>query len=201
MPSYPPDERDLRTFRLAGLDLPIRATVAVVAIILIVIFDFQRTLIPDELVQYDRNPGDQRLQARAGSSCSSSSRWRSSSSGSATGRARYGLRLGDWRWGLGLAVAGCAVMTPIVLLLVGRAGLPRLLRAVERPAAVAPRDERHRPRLDRVHLPRLPDAGARPRVRADRARRRPLPVHLHPPDEARDASSSRPSSAARSTAG
>ena len=33
--------------------------------------------------------------------------------------ARYGLRLGDWRWGLGLGVAGCAVMTPIVLVLSG----------------------------------------------------------------------------------
>ena len=57
MPSYRPEERDLRTFRLAGLELPLRATVAVVAVILIVIFDFQRTLIPDELVRYDRNPG------------------------------------------------------------------------------------------------------------------------------------------------
>ena len=45
MPAYPPDERDLRTFRLAGLELPIRATIAVVAVILIVIFDFQRTLL------------------------------------------------------------------------------------------------------------------------------------------------------------
>src|SRR3954449_7984870 len=62
MPSYPPDERDLRTFRLAGLELPTRATIVVVATILIVIFDFQRTLIPDELLRYDRNPGEQRLQ-------------------------------------------------------------------------------------------------------------------------------------------
>jgi membrane protease YdiL (CAAX protease family) len=30
---------------------------------------------------------------------------------------RYGLRLGDWRWGLGLLVAGLAVMTPIILAL------------------------------------------------------------------------------------
>ena len=63
MPSYPPDERDLRTFRLAGLELPVRSTVVVVAVILLVIFDFQRTIIPDELVRYDRNPGMQRLQA------------------------------------------------------------------------------------------------------------------------------------------
>ena len=32
---------------------------------------------------------------------------------------RYGLQLGDWRWGLGLAVAGAVVMTPIVLALAG----------------------------------------------------------------------------------
>ncbi|MEA2518147.1 MAG: protease family protein [Chloroflexota bacterium] len=117
MPAYPPDERDLRTFRLAGLDLPIRATVAVVAVILIVIFDFQRTFIPDELVAYDRNPGIQRLQAvsRVGLFLLVplvlilvAFRDRPS---------RYGLRLGDWRWGLGLALVGCAVMTPVVLVL------------------------------------------------------------------------------------
>ena len=28
---------------------------------------------------------------------------------------RYGLTLGDWRWGIGLVVIGCLVMTPIVL--------------------------------------------------------------------------------------
>jgi membrane protease YdiL (CAAX protease family) len=121
MPAYPPDERDARTFRLAGLELPLRATVAVVAVILIVIFDFQRTLIPDELVQYDRNPGIQRLTAISRvllffliplAIIVVAFRDRPS---------RYGLRLGDWRWGLGLAVAGCVVMTPVVLLLSGAA--------------------------------------------------------------------------------
>jgi uncharacterized protein len=33
--------------------------------------------------------------------------------------ARYGLRIGDWRWGAGLLVAGLAVMTPIILALSG----------------------------------------------------------------------------------
>ena len=28
---------------------------------------------------------------------------------------RYGLTLGDWRWGAALTVIGCMVMTPIVL--------------------------------------------------------------------------------------
>ncbi|HET7029300.1 MAG TPA: type II CAAX endopeptidase family protein, partial [Candidatus Limnocylindrales bacterium] len=117
MPDYPPDDADLRTFRLAGLRLPVRATVVVVAVILIVIFDFQRTLIPDELLRYDRNPGEQRLQALSRLLLFGivplvivllAFRDRPS---------RYGLQLGDWRWGLALAVAGCVVMTPVVLAL------------------------------------------------------------------------------------
>ena len=119
MPSYPPDERDLRTFRLAGLELPFRATVAVVAVILIVIFDFQRTLIPDELVRYDRNPGIQRLTAIGRVVLFFLIPLAIVVAGFRDRPARYGLRLGDWRWGLGLSVAGCVVMTPIVLLLSG----------------------------------------------------------------------------------
>jgi membrane protease YdiL (CAAX protease family) len=119
MPSYPPEERDARTFRLAGLDLPIRSAVAVVAVILIVIFDFQRTLIPDALVQYDRNPGIQRLQAISRVVLFFLVPLGIVVLGFRDRPARYGLQLGDWRWGLGLAIAGCVVMTPIVLLLSG----------------------------------------------------------------------------------
>ena len=87
MPSYPPDERDLRTFRLAGLELPIRATVAVVAVILIVIFDFQRTLDPARPRRLRPEPGHHAADRdQPAWCCSSSSRSRSSSSGSATGR-------------------------------------------------------------------------------------------------------------------
>jgi membrane protease YdiL (CAAX protease family) len=121
LPSYPPDERDVRTFRLAGLELPIRATVVVVAVILIVIFDFQRTLIPDELVRYDRNPGIQRLQALSRLVLCFFVPFAIVVVGFRDRPSRYGLRLGDWRWGLGLAVAGCVVMTPIVLALSGAA--------------------------------------------------------------------------------
>ena len=112
---------DRRTFRLAGLELPVRATIAITVMVFVVVFDFSRTFIPDELIQYDHNPGMQRLQA-----------WdrlilflvvplvtvlvafRDRPS-------RYGLRLGEWRPGLALALAGCVVMTPVALWF---AGLP-----------------------------------------------------------------------------
>jgi len=117
LPDYPPDERDLRSFRLAGLELPVRATVAVVAVILLVIFDFQRTLIPDELLRYDRNPSEQRLTAVARFILFGVVPFGIVVLGFRDRPGRYGLRLGDWRWGLGLAVAGCVVMTPLVLAL------------------------------------------------------------------------------------
>jgi membrane protease YdiL (CAAX protease family) len=120
MPSYPPDERDLRTFRLAGLELPVRATVVVVATILIVIFDFQRTLIPDDLLRYDRNPGEQRLQALSRVVLFFVVPMLIVLIGFRDKPRRYGLQLGDWRWGLGLAVVGCVVMTPVVLVLAGQ---------------------------------------------------------------------------------
>lgn len=119
LPSYPPDERDLRTFRLAGLELPVRATVVVVAVILIVIFDFQRTLIPDELVRYDRNPGAQRMQALSRVVLFLLVPLAIIVAAFRDRPGRYGLQLGDWRWGLGLAVFGAAVMTPVVLVLSG----------------------------------------------------------------------------------
>ena len=119
MPDYPPDDGDRRTVRLAGLDLPLRATVAVVAVTLIVIFDFQRTLIPDALVEYDRNPGIQRLQALSRVVLFFLVPLAIIVLGFRDRPARYGLRLGDWRWGLALAIAGCAVMTPVVLVLSG----------------------------------------------------------------------------------
>jgi len=119
MPSYPPSEGDLRTVRLAGLDLPVRATVAVVAVTLLVIFDFQRTLIPDALVRYDRDPGIQRLQALSRVVLFLVVPLLIVVAGFRDRPARYGLQLGDWRWGLALAAIGAAVMTPIVLVLSG----------------------------------------------------------------------------------
>jgi membrane protease YdiL (CAAX protease family) len=114
----PPDDAtaaDATTFTLAGLRLPTRATIAITVMVFVVIFDFSRTFIPDELIQYDRNPGMQRLQA-----------WDRVVFfllvpllvivlGFRDRPSRYGLRLGEWRLGLALTLLGCAVMTPIVL--------------------------------------------------------------------------------------
>ena len=100
---------------VAGLELPLRATILIAVTVLAVIFDFSRTFIPDDLIQYDRNPGMQRLQAldrlvlyALGPLLVIVAAFRDSPT-------RYGVRLGDWRAGASLALVGCAVMTPIVL--------------------------------------------------------------------------------------
>ena len=117
MPAYPPDDADLRTIRIAGLELPLRATVVVVAAILLTIFDFQRTLIPDQLIHYDRNPEEQRMMAFSRLFLYFVVPLAIVILGFRDRPARYALQFGDWRWGLGLAVAGCVVMTPVVLVL------------------------------------------------------------------------------------
>jgi membrane protease YdiL (CAAX protease family) len=114
-PSYPPDPIDLRTFVLAGLRLPVLATVAITVVVFAVIFDFSRTFIPDELISYDRNPVMQRLQAIDRLVLYALVPLGVIVFGFRDRPARYGVRLGDWRWGLALTLAGCALMTPIVL--------------------------------------------------------------------------------------
>ena len=122
-PSYPPDDGDLRDVRLAGLDLPIRASVALLAATVLVLLDYTgawrplagllpqvgagdvpgRDVAIERLVIYGVVPV---LIVWLG--------FRDS-------LARYGLRLGDWHWGVALLLAGLAIMTPIIL---GLSGLP-----------------------------------------------------------------------------
>ena len=115
-PSYSASEADRRTFRILGLELPLRATTAILVVTLIVLFDFSRTAIPQEVQAIGRAAPAIRYQALE----------RLVLFGLVPGLvvlfafrgrlADYGLGLGAWRWGLGLAIAGCALMTPIVLL-------------------------------------------------------------------------------------
>jgi membrane protease YdiL (CAAX protease family) len=102
-----------------GLELPLRATTALFLAVFLILFDYQRTFIPDEVRALGQSAAAMRYQAierlilfgvvpllvivlafrdRPG---------------------RYGLRLGDWRLGLPLALLGCAVMTPVVVALLG----------------------------------------------------------------------------------
>ena len=114
-PAYPASDADRRTFRLLGLELPLRATTAIVVMTLVVLFDFTRTAIPEDVQAIGRAAAAIRYQALE----------RVILFGLVPGLvivfafrdrlADYGLRLGDWRWGLGLAVVGCAIMTPVIL--------------------------------------------------------------------------------------
>jgi membrane protease YdiL (CAAX protease family) len=117
-PAYPPDAADRRTFTIAGLELPLRATLVVAVATLVQIFDYSETFLPAD---YHRQP------------------W---GSGPATYLAvqrtvlfgllplavvmfamrdrpgRYGLGLGDVRWGVALASLGTLLMLPVILAVV-----------------------------------------------------------------------------------
>ena len=114
-PEYPASDGDRRTVRILGLDLPVRASTAIVVMTLVVLFDFSRTAIPAEIQAIGRAAEALRYQALE----------RVILFGLVPGLVvllafrdrlvHYGLGIGDWRWGLRLAAAGCALMTPIVL--------------------------------------------------------------------------------------
>jgi hypothetical protein len=116
-PAYPASDADRRTVRVMGLDLPVRATTAIVVAMVVLLFDFTRTAIPFEVQAIGRAPEALRYQALE----------RAILFGLVPAlvivlafRDRltdYGLGLGDWRWGAGLAIGGCAIMTPIVVAL------------------------------------------------------------------------------------
>ena len=113
-PEDPATPDDLRSVRVLGLALPLRATVVVVVVTFALLFDYSRTFIPSVFVD---GPVPEATLAVAIERAVLFGliplaivvlgfRDRS---------ARYGLRLGDWRAGLTLSVLGCVVMTPIVL--------------------------------------------------------------------------------------
>ena len=121
-PRYAASAGDLRTVSLLGLALPLRATVAVVSVSLILLLDYHGRI--DGLVASLLGPfGDTAADAKRIQ---------------ALGRfvleglvplaivvlvlrdrpSRYGLRLGDWRAGIPIALGGVGVMTVVILALV-----------------------------------------------------------------------------------
>lgn len=116
-PTYPATDGDRRTVRIAGLELPLRATTAIGVAVLVLLFDFTRTAIPEPVQDLGRAAAAIRYNAFERTILFGlvpllvvvlAFRDRPSA---------YGLRLGDWRWGATMAGLGCLVMTPIVLAL------------------------------------------------------------------------------------
>ncbi len=130
-PAYPVIEADRRTISLAGLELPIRATVAIAVVTFALLFDYSRTFIPADVADLGRAPEATRVYALERFVIFGMVPLLVVLIGFRDRPSRYGLTPGDWRWGLGLMLVGCAVMTPIVLAF---AGLPDV-RAYYAPSA------------------------------------------------------------------
>jgi len=115
-PAYPASVGDLATVSVLGLRLPVRASLAIAIATLVVLLDHGHDFLP-RVTASGRGPADMRALALE----------RFVLFGVVPLVAivlllrddprRYGLRLGAWRLGLGLAIGACVAMTPIVLLI------------------------------------------------------------------------------------
>ena len=118
-PAYPANAGDLRSVDVLGLRLPVRATVAIVSVALILLLDYHGRL--NGLVEG--------LTGTAGTTPADAKRVAAIARLVLLGAvplglvvlvmrdrpARYGLRLGDARAGVALVLGGCLLVTPIVL--------------------------------------------------------------------------------------
>jgi membrane protease YdiL (CAAX protease family) len=130
-PDYPADDGDHAEIRIAGLDLPVRATAALFLVTFVVLLDYTRTLIPADIAALGRSPDAVRYQALERFALFGLVPLAVVLVGFRDRPSRYGLQLGDWRWGLGLLLAGIAIMTPIIL---GLARLPQFSSYYSAPA-------------------------------------------------------------------
>ncbi|HSL97657.1 MAG TPA: CPBP family intramembrane glutamic endopeptidase [Candidatus Deferrimicrobiaceae bacterium] len=133
-PAYEPSDADLRDARLAGLALPRRATMALLAATALILLDVTRALVTPELLGL---PADADGLARA---VQRFGLFLLVPLAVVVGAfrddpRRYGLTLGDWRSGAGLLAVGVVVMTPIIL---GLATLPDFRAYYGRPAGSLP---------------------------------------------------------------
>ncbi len=138
-PAYPADAGDRRVVTVLGLELPVRATVAVLAVAILLLLE-----------RYGHvNAVAEALLGAAGSSGADRQRLQSIERLVIQGAvplglvvfamrdrpSRYGLRLGDVRAGVVVALAGCLVMTAVVLV-TGR--FPEFVRYYGSQGAPAP---------------------------------------------------------------
>lgn len=113
-PAYPASAGDLATVSLLGLRLPARASIAVALATLVVLLDHAHDVLPRDAVG-GRGAGDLRALALERFILFGLVALLTIVVVFRDDPRRYGLRLGSWRLGLGLAVVGGAVMTPVVL--------------------------------------------------------------------------------------
>jgi membrane protease YdiL (CAAX protease family) len=116
-PEYPADAHDRRTITIAGLEVPLRASVAIGVVTFVLLFDYSRTFIPDSIQDLGRAAPALRYQAIERVLLFAVLPFAVVLLGFRDRPSRYGLTFGDWRWGFSLAVAGCALMTPLILAL------------------------------------------------------------------------------------
>ena len=114
-PYYPADAADRRTFAIAGLALPLRASIAIAVATIVILFDYSRTFIPEAIQDLGRAAPALRYQAIERLVLFGVVPLAVVLLGFRDRPSRYGLNAGDWRWGL--ALVGCAVMTPVILVL------------------------------------------------------------------------------------
>jgi membrane protease YdiL (CAAX protease family) len=133
-PGYPADTADLADARLFGLTFPVRASVAVLATTALIVVD-QLGLLLSPTTSAELGGGLRAVPVERFAlflvvpAVIVLLGFRDS-------LGRYGLRLGDWRWGLGLLVAGLVVMTPIILALSGLEAFRSFYGATTRPVGL-----------------------------------------------------------------
>jgi membrane protease YdiL (CAAX protease family) len=114
-PHYPAEPADLRTVDVVGLRLPVRASVAIAVVTFVLLFDYSATFLPDDLMSAGRTPSAMFGVALERFVLFGLVPLTVVVFGFRDRPSRYGLTLGDWRWGAGLAAAGALIMTPVVL--------------------------------------------------------------------------------------
>lgn len=114
-PAYPADAADRRSLEVLGLRLPWRATVVVVYVTFALLFDYSRTFIPSSVFDAGESPEAMLVMAVERLVLFGLVPLAIVVLGFRDTPGRYGVRLGDWRAGLALALIGCVVMTPVVL--------------------------------------------------------------------------------------
>lgn len=114
-PDYAPDAGDLVDVKVLGLRFPLRASVAILAVTALIVVSQLGWFLPVAEAFSELSPPNldalsvQRFLLYLVAPVAIVVLGFRDQPG------RYGLRLGDWRWGAGLLIAGLVVMLPIIL--------------------------------------------------------------------------------------